>query len=141
MFARIDFSTFVACCSGYLSVNESEEKLSVAICGGSICILTGLQGRSISTSGGLILLITYVDQSFQHDIISNINQHTLWEGLVLRIKGGRLPKGIIIGNIYRPPRMLKDEFINEFTLLILSLEKHRLNINLAGDYNNYLNLL
>ena len=38
--------------------------------------------------------------------------------------------------------MLKDEikqFINEFTLLILSLEKHRLNINLAGGYN--LNLL
>ena len=72
------------------------------------------QGRS-STSGGLI---TYVDQSFQHDIISNINQHTFWEGLVLRIKCGGLPKGIIIGNIYRPPRMLKDEikqFINEFT--------------------------
>ena len=97
------------------------------------------QGRSSSTSGGLI---TYVDQSFQHEIISNINQHTLWEELVLRIKGGGLPKGIIIGNIYRPPRMLNDEikqFINEFTLLILSLEKHRLNINLAGDYN--LNLL
>ena len=38
--------------------------------------------------------------------------------------------------------MLKDDvkqFINEFTLLMLSLEKHRLNINLAGDYN--LNLL
>ena len=38
--------------------------------------------------------------------------------------------------------MLKDEikqFINEFTLLIVSLEKYRLNINLAGDYN--LNLL
>ena len=38
--------------------------------------------------------------------------------------------------------MLKDEikqFINEFTLLIVSLEKYRLSINLAGDYN--LNLL
>ena len=38
--------------------------------------------------------------------------------------------------------MLKDEikqFLNEFTLLIVSLEKYRLNINLAGDYN--LNLL
>ena len=38
--------------------------------------------------------------------------------------------------------MLKDEIkqcINEFTLLIVSLEKYRLNINLAGDYN--LNLL
>ena len=38
--------------------------------------------------------------------------------------------------------MLKDEikqFLNEFTLLIVSLETYRLNINLAGDYN--LNLL
>ena len=38
--------------------------------------------------------------------------------------------------------MLKDEikqFINEFSLLIVSIEKYRLSINLAGDYN--LNLL
>ena len=38
--------------------------------------------------------------------------------------------------------MLKDEikqFVNEFTSLIVSLEKYRLSINLAGDYN--LNLL
>ena len=38
--------------------------------------------------------------------------------------------------------MLKNvikQFINEFTLLIVSLETYRLNINLAGDYN--LNLL
>ena len=97
------------------------------------------QGRSSSASGGLI---TYVDNSFKHEIISNINKYTLWEGLILQIKGGGLPKGLIIGNIYRPPRMLKDEikqFINEFSLLIVSLEKYRLNINLAGDYN--LNLL
>ena len=42
MFARLDFSTFLVCCSGDLSDNESEEKPSVAICGVSICILTGL---------------------------------------------------------------------------------------------------
>ena len=42
MFARLDVSTFLICCSGDLSDNESDEKPSVAICGGSICILTGL---------------------------------------------------------------------------------------------------
>ena len=42
MFARLDFSTFLICCSGDLSDNESDEKPSVAICGGSISILTGL---------------------------------------------------------------------------------------------------
>ena len=42
MFARLDFSTFLICCSGDFSDNKSDEKPSVAICGGSICILTGL---------------------------------------------------------------------------------------------------
>ena len=42
MFARLNFSTFLVCCSGNLSHSESEEKPSVAICGGSICIFTGL---------------------------------------------------------------------------------------------------
>ena len=46
MFARLDFSTFLICCSGDISEYESEEKPSVAICGGSICILTGLRKRS-----------------------------------------------------------------------------------------------
>ena len=42
--------------------------------------------------------------------------HTHWDGLILQIKGGGLPKGLIIGNIHRPPRILKEEikqFINE----------------------------
>ena len=42
MFARLDFSTFLICCSGDFSDNKSDEKPSVAICGGSIRILTGL---------------------------------------------------------------------------------------------------
>ena len=45
MFARLDFFTFLVCCSGDLSDNESEEKPSVAICGGSIRILTGLKTK------------------------------------------------------------------------------------------------
>ena len=47
MFARLDFSTFLVCCSGDLSDNESDEKPSVAICGGSICILTGLKAQPV----------------------------------------------------------------------------------------------
>ena len=45
MFARLDFSTFLICCSGDFSDNKSDEKPSVAICGGSICILTGLMSN------------------------------------------------------------------------------------------------
>ena len=65
-----------------------------------------------------------------------------FKGQIIYLKGGGFPKPIIIGNIYRPPRMLRDQikqFINEFTSLILSLEKCNRSINIAGDYN--LNLL
>ena len=51
MFPRLDFSTFLVCCSGDHSDHESEEKPSVAICGGSICILTGLLPIRVETSG------------------------------------------------------------------------------------------
>ena len=97
------------------------------------------QGKSSSDRGGLI---TYVHNSFQHEVHLTINNYEHWEGQVIHVKGGGLPKEIIIGNIYRPPRMLKEQikqFIKEFTTLIVSLEKSNLNINLAGDYN--LNLL
>ena len=57
MFARLNVSTFLACCSGDLSDNESEEKIYVAICGGSICILTEIhlnlpEPRGVGPVGG-----------------------------------------------------------------------------------------
>ena len=60
MFARLDFSTFLVCCSGNLSDNESEEKLSVAICGGSMCILTEL-------FSGLASMQEYCEQNEKYD--------------------------------------------------------------------------
>ena len=135
-FLNFSFKFNIICLQGCW-ISEQTDNISAHLPGYD-CVVHGRSSASRASGG----LTTYVDQSFQHEIISNINNHTLWEGLILRIKGGGLPKGIISGNIYRPPRMLKDDvkqFINEFTLLMLSLEKHRLNINLAGDYN--LNLL
>ena len=49
---------------------------------------------------------------------------------------------MINGNIYRPPRTLREhtkQFINEFTSLVQALDSTNLNSVLAGDYN--LNLL
>ena len=98
-----------------------------------------IQGKSSSDRGGLI---TYVDKKFKYEVSLNLNMYEHWEGQIIYLKGGGLPKPIIIGNIYRPPRMLRDQikqFINEFTSLILSLDKLNRSINIAGDYN--LNLL
>ena len=61
MLARLDFSTFLICCSGDLSDNESDEKPSVAICGWSICILTGpLIGKGDHPLGGITLPLTHM---------------------------------------------------------------------------------
>ena len=46
--------------------------------------------------------------------------------------------GITIGNIYRSPSMVREHirhFINEFTTLILSIERLNVTITLTGDYN------
>ena len=56
-------------------------------------------------------------------------------------EGGCLRKEIIVGNIYRPPRTLREhtkQFINEFTSLVQALDSTNLNIVLAGDYNSNL---
>ena len=97
------------------------------------------QGKSSSERGGLI---TYVDNLFQYEVIQSINEYELWEGQIIQVKGGCLRKEIIVGNIYRPPRTLREQtkqFINEFTSLVQDLDNTNFNIVLAGDYN--LNLL
>ena len=63
MFARLDFSTFLICCSGDLSDNGSDEKPSVAICGGSICILTGLLRNKQTVRNVYTRLQQYYDLS------------------------------------------------------------------------------
>ena len=54
------------------------------------------QGKSSSEKGGLI---TYVDVNFSY---------ANWEGQIIKVSGGGLPKSVIICNLYRPPRMLQD---------------------------------
>ena len=91
--------------------------------------------KSSSKNGGLII---YVDNRFQYEEQLNINTYEYWEGLIIKVTGGGLSKAITIDNIYRPPSMIREHirhFINEFTTVILSIEKSNITINLAGDYN------
>ena len=63
-------------------------------------------------------------------------------GSPVRVTPECLRKEIIVGNIYRPPRTLREhtkQFINEFTSLVQALDNTHLNIVLAGDFN--INLL
>ena len=70
------------------------------------------QGKSSSKNGGLII---YVDNRFQYEVQLNINTYEYWEGLISKVTRGGLSKAITIGNIYRPPSMVREHirhFIN-----------------------------
>ena len=68
------------------------------------------QGKSSSERGGLII---YIDTKFKYEIHLSINTHEHWEGQMILVHGGGLSKSIIIGNVYRPPRQLREQ-INQF---------------------------
>ena len=97
-----------------------------------------IQGKSCSEKSGLVI---YIDTRFKYEVLINLNEYEYWEGQIIKVTGGGLPKEIIIGNIYRPPRMLHDQirqFINELTVLMTNIENKN-DVILAGDYNlNYI---
>ena len=81
------------------------------------------QGKSSSSKGGLI---TYVDQHINYELVMNLNTYKNWEGQLIQVNGGGLTQTFTIGNIYRPPRSLNEnynEFVNEFLNGYFILEK------------------
>ena len=49
-----------------------------------------------------------------------------------------VPKIIILGNIYRPPRDINEnyrQFIDEFTTVLAKLERSHSDVIIAGDFN------
>ena len=81
----------------------------------------------------------YIDKELNFEVLIKLNTYTNWEGQLLKVKGGGLSQTFVIGNIYRPPRSLNEnynEFIHEFSNAISSLKNnHKHNLILAGDFN------
>ena len=65
------------------------------------------QEKSCSNKGGLII---YLHNKYKHHIHQSINKSTVWEGQFIEIYGDSLTKNVILGNIYRPPRDLIDNY-------------------------------
>ena len=67
----------------------------------------------------------------------------MWESLFIEVSGF-LYKKIIIGNIYRPPRVHKkdhDTFLEELTPILFNLQICKHGVVIAGDFNiNLLNI-
>ena len=129
----INFKFNVICLQESWKTDNSD--LSQIQLPGYHCII---QGTRCSEKGGLVI---YIDTRFKYEVLINLNEYEYWEGQIIKVTGGGLPKEIIIGNIYRPPRVLHDQirqFINELTVLMTNIE-NKIEVILAGDYN--LNLL
>ena len=94
------------------------------------------QSHSSSAHGGLAI---YVKINYKYEIYKSIT-HPLWEGLLVKIYNGS--KNIVIGNIYRPPHNLNENFISffeEFSSLLSEINESNCESVITGDFN--INLL
>ena len=65
-------------------------------------------------------------------------QSNLWDGQFVKISGILHNKSITLGNIYRPPNDIKENyktFYEELTQTLATLNKSRLEVIIAGDIN------
>ena len=85
-----------------------------------------LTGYTCSGKGGLVI---YLDTKFRFEIIHNLNEFEHWEGEMISVSKGGLPKSVIVCNIYRPPRMLHDQirqFIDQITTVLINIENKKI---------------
>ena len=97
------------------------------------------QGKTCSNKGGLVM---YLSKTFNYKVSLSLNQYDNWEGQFIKVTGGGLFKDILIGNIYRPPRDLNEnykQFVSGFTHIISSFGRTNSDVIIAGDFN--INLL
>ena len=84
----------------------------------------------------------YLSKTFNYKVMLSLNQYDNWEGQFIKVTGGELSKDIIIGNIYRPPIDLNEnykQFLSVFTPIISSFDRTNSDVIIAGYFN--INLL
>ena len=68
----------------------------------------------------------------------------IWEGKFIEIyEDSMCANKIILGNIYRPPRDINEnyqQFIDEFTTVLAKLERSHSDVIIAGDFNSDLKI-
>ena len=94
------------------------------------------QSKSCSAHGGLLI---YIKTSYKHTTLSFHKPSNIWEGQFIEIVINEVTdKKLILGNIYRPPKDLNQNyhtFINEFRETLDYLHNQKSEIIIAGDYN------
>ena len=92
-------------------------------------------GRICSAHGGLLI---YLRDIYSYEILNLYTVSNIWDGQFIEVSGASLVKKIIIGNIYRPPRNLIDNYANfiaELTPILHYLSRSKSEAVIAGDFN------
>ena len=93
------------------------------------------KGKTCSTHGGLLI---YLHNTYRYKTISTNIKSDIWEGQFISVTTQQTNNKITIGNIYRPPRDINEnyqKFIDEFTKVLTELKGSKGEVVIAGDYN------
>lgn len=95
------------------------------------------QGKYCSNRGGLV---TYVRSDYQCQKIISCPASNVWEGLFLEISSDINDFRMVLGNIYKPPKMNNNnvnisQFISEFETILNHLDSLNCCLAIAGDFN------
>ena len=93
------------------------------------------QGKHCSSHGGLLI---YLSDEYDFKLLSLHKPSELWEGQFIEVNSSTLHHKIVIGNIYRPPRNLKDNFKSffaEFEPILQKLCNKTHETIISGDFN------
>ena len=125
---------FDAICIQESWLNENDDTFLLPLNGYKLINKT----KHASAHGGLI---TYVLDEYKHEILFSTPKQENWECMLLKLSKPGM-RDVLVGNVYRPPRMLNADlanFIEKFGECIRSANPVSCPCIIAGDFN--INLL
>ncbi len=93
------------------------------------------QCKSCSSKGGLII---YLSNTFEYTCKLKLTKYKTYKGQVIHVNEKDVLKPINFGDIYRPPKDILEnynEFINEFSLILNTLESNNTDASIAMVFN------
>ena len=128
---RNNKSEFGAICFQETRLNENADTLLLKI--NSFTLIT--RGKICYGHGGLAI---FLSNGYDYRILPLYKKSTIWEGHFIEITLSAMNKKIILGNIYRPPKNVNDNyktFTEGLKPIIAHLGKQKSEVLIAGDFN------
>ena len=94
-----------------------------------------LKGKTCCAHGGLLI---YLQESYEYKNVITESESDIWEGQFISVTNPQTNLKLTLGNIYRPPRDLNEnykQFTDEFTVTLAKLHKSKGDVVITGDFN------